>query len=103
MAGFDFLTQHNGSDEWIANINWDQLDMAVTDQCVLGQLYGSFQRGRVRLSLSMAQTEELGFFLPLNISPERAPNAWTIVALWHEGYDQLTSTWRHIAKEMMGD
>ncbi len=41
---------------WASRINTERLDMGSVQQCILGQLYGTFGQGTVKVSVDRAYT-----------------------------------------------
>jgi hypothetical protein len=74
------LTEHFGDDSWKGKIRVDELDMCSTNQCVLGQLFGSFGNGADAL-LGEDRGYEDAIYYGFEVMNPRY-------------YDELTEAWR---------
>ncbi len=69
--------------EWKQNINQDTLELSSGYSCVLGQLYGSYDRGLCIVGVEDAW--EYGFNYPLNRDDENSAAIWRALnELWLE-------------------
>jgi hypothetical protein len=53
-AGFGVLMEHDPSGDWLNRMNLDTLRIASLENCVLGQLFGSYEVGLVQLQPELA-------------------------------------------------
>lgn len=62
-AGIAFLDSQEGCqlNNWPNKINLLRFDLSDPEDCVLGQLFDSFNRGKNRLELTVGRSAELGF------------------------------------------
>lgn len=72
--------------DWFYKVFLDDLDMGRCAQCILGQIYGDFAHGMVRLGIGAARVHMFGFDLP----PDSV--ALDKVGLF-KTYDQLAALW----------
>jgi len=86
---------------WRTRINLQVLDLRNNEDCILGQLFGSYEEGTHALGLSPAWASLLGFFrhdnrnLGLFFAPgHEARGAEN--ETWMERYDLLTATWKQV-------
>ncbi len=70
---------------WRDLVDVDRLDLAVCDECVLGQIFGDYSRGVDALGLTQADAIQLGF--------DRAPRG---------SWNTLTSAWRFLIRSARG-
>lgn len=59
--GIALLEEQYGED-YADYIDFDTLDLQFTDRCVLGQVYGGYDRGEERLGLTTQSSIEHGFW-----------------------------------------
>jgi hypothetical protein len=86
-AGWTLLGEERPG--WQQEVRLDVLDLQWTDECVLGQVYGSYDAGFDLLGLSAEDAVDLGFAARVGISVTHAEREWC------EGqYAELTAEWR---------
>jgi hypothetical protein len=61
---------------WRAAIDADSLDLSSGCDCVLGQVFGDFNKGEAVLDLSRADSRRLGFFVSGGTTYTRLTAAW---------------------------
>lgn len=70
---------------WYKEINTKELDLAESNVCMLGEIYGSYLDGKSELGLQSTSAESLGFYID--------------AASGKGMYDYLTKSWKQrIAK-----
>jgi hypothetical protein len=92
--------------DWHYRVQPDNLRMQFTDECVLGQLYGDYDDGRGRLSLSDYQSYRHGFLslfqlfvnvqgVPLlgRLVGRRLNKAWTQAIFAKRAEDETVYKW----------
>lgn len=80
--GAEFLTRVLEGPQWRPRIDLDSLNLCSSYQCVLGQLYGVYERGVDALGLNGAQQFDYGFTV--------SPRFDGYVGAW----EALTEAWR---------
>jgi hypothetical protein len=82
QAGMAFLDTALGPD-WVRRINVSRLDINANCYCVLGQLYGDYYEGRIRLGIDFTMSEDLGFYesFAMNWRHQQLTPAWR-AAVW---------------------
>jgi hypothetical protein len=60
--GFEYIKVHRP--DALNNIDRDYFDIVEYDSCMLGQGFGSYNKGMEALGLTVEQANELGFNLP---------------------------------------
>lgn len=83
--GAAFLDERVGLD-WPLKIDLEVFDLAVTDKCVLGQLYGEYSVGVDRLLRRDLDAADYGFW-----------------ALSSYGWDGLDACWREVIGELQAE
>lgn len=81
-AGIGYLNVHRPG--WRRKIDLDRLNLASGEQCVLGEVYGEFDKGLSTLGLDLGTAEALGFLAKKN--PDGSRDSLD--------YDKLTAEWR---------
>lgn len=84
-AGIGFLDSQ--CRDWRDKINLRKLDLKQADKCVLGEVYGTYLKGRRLLDLSEEQAKALGFNLPpVNSVEDRIAGFARLTAEWRAAY-----------------
>lgn len=88
--------------DWRTCVDVDTLDLLSMTQCVLGQLFGTYEHGA--LALELEDVGALGFFLPQQVNRAvygGSVDAWNTDAWWdsyierkHAAWDALTQQWK---------
>lgn len=87
-AGVAFLDRQVPG--WVDRIDVDNLDVACSVNCVLGQLYGGYSSGTHALGLDQDQAAALGFQVEVN-----GDGFKDLIAAIME-YPALTDEWRRV-------
>lgn len=97
-AGIGYLNVK--SPGWQKKVNLRRLDLSNPQHCVLGEVFGTYVRGKNALGLTGADSRSsevaaLGFYLPVPLADDGSgrphPNGSTIIAVQ---YNRLTAEWR---------
>lgn len=84
LEGIELLKKVHGED-WVDRIDLDSLDLMNGDRCVLGQLYGNYERGCKELSIE-SKDGLYGFsFRGLRDEDDERPHDWAMLnAAWFQ-------------------
>ena len=77
--------------EWRKIIDPVTLDMGDTKLCILGQLFGSYNRGLTHLNLALNDGETMGFYINLNSFYEVKNKERLLILLSNAWYDEVIS------------
>lgn len=98
-AGMLFLDERVPG--WWCRVDVDELRIRENDKCVLGQLFGSYDRACVELNMSYEDTTRLGFYrndgFCLDVQPFEMIGAPDTT--WQERYAMLQETWKVLLVE----
>jgi len=101
IAYLDACNDHS----WRRAVNWDMLDMRNEQLCVLGQLYGSYGLGLMKLGIEGIDVHTT---LPSSLGFCRFHTCWITPPAhefeglegadreWERRYELLTQTWKQI-------
>ena len=69
---------------WRRAITPDELDLGSCELCILGQIYGDFDNGRLGLSLGLSKAEEYGLYYE-SLNPGEIDRYYShLTKLWKE-------------------
>ncbi len=88
--GFSFLNRKIGED-WPTQIDLAKLSMGMTERCILGQLFGTYQNAKPALYLDQYAAVDYGFDLQVEeVNSSQGPT---------NNYSALTEAWKNRIQE----
>ncbi|HVN26268.1 MAG TPA: hypothetical protein VMT99_01260 [Candidatus Paceibacterota bacterium] len=84
QQGMRYLSERYGGREWVERIDVQRLNIACTENCVIGQLEGDYNEARGRFNFGDSKMCDLGLLV---LGEQRSPQVLA-------AYDILTIDWR---------